>query len=533
MHKLATWAGQFLVAACVRSTEARRRVFTEISNILNDFVDSSNGFRPPGNDIQAFIDLLNDVLAARSPTGAYISAEASATFIDVGLVRPLTRTLQALDLDHVDSPKAVMGLIKALEVVTKEHVHSADSNTGKGENSTKPPDHNQPGRVDDSADVSQSMGTSSQPSHDVTAADHVESFNTTQTYGGSEAFEHNEAAVQDVEAVSQESSGSGATLGESLRSLDVEIVSADGHDDGGERQGSADRMPLGDMQATRTRRTNVSFGNSTPLSGRDASLHSATEVSENPSQEADQVGPGEKQRINADADSGSIDPAFLDALPDELRAEVLSAQQGQVAQPSNTEQKKLETYGNLKNSFDCYGKYSHGNTEIEKKEHESDPEINSYKAMQTIQSNHVLQFQLQEVQQLGLEYLNLSYNYLDSQFLTLEKTERSMILENVSDLRNIMNQGMSSGGPNMDDKGNIQIPPFGSIMVSSSLDDQEENDSASQPPVLSQTSRVDVLALDVSAGELKWRIGDCHPGVLALFHVILMVHAFMLLELMG
>lgn len=151
-------------------------------------------------------------------------------------------------------------------------------------------------------------------------------------------FEQNEAAVRDVEAVSQESSGSGATLGESLRSLDVEIGSADGHDDGGERQGSADRMPMGDMQATRTRRANVSFGNSTPLSGRDASLHSVTEVSENPSQEADQVGPGEEQQINADADSGSIDPAFLDALPEELRAEVLSAQQGQVAQPSNSEQ---------------------------------------------------------------------------------------------------------------------------------------------------------------------------------------------------
>lgn len=151
-------------------------------------------------------------------------------------------------------------------------------------------------------------------------------------------FEHNEAAVRDVEAVSQESSGSGATLGDSLRSLDVEIGSADGHDDGGERQGSADRMPLGDMQVTRTRRSNVSFGNSTPLSGRDASLHSVTEVSENPSQEADQVGPGEEQQINADADSGSIDPAFLDALPEELRAEVLSAQQGQVAQPSNSDQ---------------------------------------------------------------------------------------------------------------------------------------------------------------------------------------------------
>ncbi|KAM1743796.1 hypothetical protein ACFX12_013658 [Malus domestica] len=44
-------------------------------------------------------------------------------------------------------------------------------------------------------------------------------------------FEHNDAAVRDVEAVSQESGGSGATLRQSLRSLDVEIGSADGHDD--------------------------------------------------------------------------------------------------------------------------------------------------------------------------------------------------------------------------------------------------------------------------------------------------------------
>lgn len=150
-------------------------------------------------------------------------------------------------------------------------------------------------------------------------------------------FEHNDATVRDVEAVSQESGGSGATLGESLRSLDVEIGSADGHDDGGERQGSADRIPLGDPQAARTRRANVSFGNSSTVGARDVSLHSVTEVSENSSREAEQDGPAAEQQINSDAGSGAIDPAFLDALPEELRAEVLSAQQGQVAPPSNTE----------------------------------------------------------------------------------------------------------------------------------------------------------------------------------------------------
>ena len=40
--------------------------------------------------------------------------------------------------------------------------------------------------------------------------------------------EHNERVMRDVEAVSQDSSGSGATLGEILCSFEVEIGSADG-----------------------------------------------------------------------------------------------------------------------------------------------------------------------------------------------------------------------------------------------------------------------------------------------------------------
>ncbi|MBA0692174.1 hypothetical protein Goari_009759, partial [Gossypium aridum] len=590
-HKLATRASQFLVASCVRSAEARKRVFTEINCIFNDFVDSCEGFKPPSSDMQTFIDLLNDILVARTPTGSCISAEASATFIDVGLVASLTRMLEVLDLDNSESPKFVTGLIKALELVTKEHVHSADSSAIKGENSVKPADQNQSGGADNIVDASHSMEMVSQSNRDAVAADHIESFNTVQNYGGSEAvtddmehdqdidggfarateddymqetsedgrglgngrdhrfasealhvmpvevfgsrrherttsiysplgrsgensgpsthpllvgpsslhsastrlsenardmiisnrnsnstssrldtifrslrngrhshrlnlwvdesqqssgsstatvpqgleellvsqlrrpvpekssdhntstvepqthgegsqlqgsgpgatpeipvvnsgnnenanvlpssaatdtslnadgrpavtdslqgtdasnihqqsvemqFEQNDAAVRVIEAVSQESSGSGATLGESLRSLDVEIGSADGHDDGGERQGSSDR--ISDPQAARARRTNVAFGNSTAVGGRDVPLHSVTEVSENSSREAEQDSTTAEQQINSDGGSGSIDPAFLDALPEELRTEVLSAQQGPVAQPSNAEE---------------------------------------------------------------------------------------------------------------------------------------------------------------------------------------------------
>ncbi|THG14077.1 hypothetical protein TEA_017327 [Camellia sinensis var. sinensis] len=591
-HKLASRGSQFLVASCVRSTEARKRIFMEVNNVFNEFVDSCTGFRPPGSDIPALIDLINDVVAARTPTGSYISAEASATCIDVGLVRSLTRTLQVLDLDHPESPKVVTGLVKSqlggtdnggnisesMETsqqnqssAAADHIESFDTvqNYGGSEAVTDDVEHDQdldggfdPANEDDymhetpedTRGVENSLDTVGleEGINGINVLDHIEVFgrdysfandtlhvmpvevfgsrrqgrttsiynllgrtgdNTapsqhpllvepssslqtaplrqsdsniqtfcstfcilfsserdvghsdrnsennssrldvifrslrngrqghrfnlwtddTQQTGGSNAsavpqgledllvyhlrrpvpekpsdqntipletqskgevsplqesagitsenpaenngnsennyvplpssivmdssgnadtrptineslqgtdlastlsqsvemqFEHNDAVVHDVEAVSQESNGSGATFGESLRSLDVEIGSADGHDDGGERQGSAD---------TRTRRTNLSFANSTPVSGRDASLHSVTEVSEDPSQEPDQGGQLEEQQVNGDADSASIDPTFLDALPEELHAEVLSAQQGQVAQPSNAE----------------------------------------------------------------------------------------------------------------------------------------------------------------------------------------------------
>ncbi|CAI9291737.1 unnamed protein product [Lactuca saligna] len=140
-HKLAVKASQFLVASCVRSIEARKRIFVEINNVFVDFHNSSEVPQPPGQNIQAFVDLLNDVMAARSPTGSSISGEDSVTFIDVGLVKSLTQTLKVMDLDHVDLLKVAPVVVKVLEVVTKEHVNAAEGNYGKGDNAAKPPDH--------------------------------------------------------------------------------------------------------------------------------------------------------------------------------------------------------------------------------------------------------------------------------------------------------------------------------------------------------------------------------------------------------
>ncbi|KAF3795858.1 E3 ubiquitin-protein ligase [Nymphaea thermarum] len=542
-HKLATRAGQFLVAAAVRSAEGRKRIFTEINSAFIEFVDAAEPFVyvKPNCEIQAFVDLLNEIIAARSPTGSYISSEAASTFIDVGLVQSMTKILQVLDLDHADAPKLVSGSVKALESVTKEHVHSVDSTIPRGETSipstsqiqtsrahgdgnnlqsledaSQPDDteraggptepfsganisggsdsvaddmdhehdingsrttsiYNLLGRAGDNgipiqhplllepsassnilqrrsdnaggasstdqnfesfsahldaifrslrsgrqgnrlniwtedgqvrgasnaAMVTQSMeeffvtrlrkpsqvepstklGAPEQPSHkgdgegveepigqreeppnannssneselfqssnlagvdgtrnaDTGNTDHVflqeGDLATSQSHGNEMQYERNDAVPRDVEAVSQESGGSGATLGESLRSLEVEIGSVDGHDDAGERQ-------IGD-QANRARRV-ASSATSLPMNNADASPQNVSEAPQDPGQAIDEGRPTENQQATGSLDTGSIDPTFLDALPEELRAEVLSAQQHQVAQSSNEQPQSAE-----------------------------------------------------------------------------------------------------------------------------------------------------------------------------------------------
>lgn len=197
-HKLSSRASQFLVTSSTRSTEGRRRVFAEISSILNDFVDSADGYRAPDYHIHAYVDLLNDILVARSPTGPFISAEASTTFIDVGLVRSLTQTLEVLDLDHANSPKIVTGIVKALELVSKEQIHSPDPSSAKGLISMRQTsDHGQPGGEDNGGNQLQ-LETTSQCNQNEVAPDHVEPSNAVQTHGSSDSITDDMEQEQDM-----------------------------------------------------------------------------------------------------------------------------------------------------------------------------------------------------------------------------------------------------------------------------------------------------------------------------------------------
>nr|GEV06544.1 probable 26S proteasome non-ATPase regulatory subunit 3 [Tanacetum cinerariifolium] len=88
---------------------------------------------------------------------------------------------------------------------------------------------------------------------------------------------------------------------------------------------------------SRTRRRNASLGNTASVRRIEASLHSVTEVSESPKQEAEEGDAAQDTQHDTGSASAQIDPAYLDALPEELRDEVLSGRQGLATQPSNTE----------------------------------------------------------------------------------------------------------------------------------------------------------------------------------------------------
>jgi E3 ubiquitin-protein ligase HUWE1 len=147
------------------------------------------------------------------------------------------------------------------------------------------------------------------------------------------------SSVKDIEAASQDSSGSGATVGESLRSLEVEIGSADGHDESDRSAadrvgiihpaneatnmavGTRERLPQVDVQSRDSEAMDVrsSLGISEP-----------TDTESGPSGRVEETGGREdllhdEQAINASLNS--IDPTFLEALPQDLRAEVLGSQQ--------------------------------------------------------------------------------------------------------------------------------------------------------------------------------------------------------------
>ncbi|KAJ7561891.1 hypothetical protein O6H91_03G045900 [Diphasiastrum complanatum] len=165
--------------------------------------------------------------------------------------------------------------------------------------------------------------------------------------------ERSEPVPQDTEVGSQDSGGSGATVGESLRSLEVEIGSADGHDEA-ERPVGSERMAAADLPSSSGRevsRRPVALSSRGSQGDADEDMDGAGAVSHRgghdtldgsarlsgqqediavPTQEDVPAHRGQvnsSPRIEVASSMTSIDPTFLEALPEDLRAEVLASQQ--------------------------------------------------------------------------------------------------------------------------------------------------------------------------------------------------------------
>lgn len=168
--------------------------------------------------------------------------------------------------------------------------------------------------------------------------------------------ERNEPVARDTEANSQDSGGSGATVGESLRSLEVEIGSADGHDEG-DRHPGPERLVAGELQpSTGVERVTSSSRRSEQGGDIDEDMEGAGtagshqdgggSADERPSARSREEeaaptaasGGAQASRDPAEAPDvnvSSIDPTFLEALPADLRAEVLASQQTRAVRPAN------------------------------------------------------------------------------------------------------------------------------------------------------------------------------------------------------
>lgn len=168
--------------------------------------------------------------------------------------------------------------------------------------------------------------------------------------------DRSEPVVRDTEANSQDSGGSGATVGESLRSLEVEIGSADGHDDG-DRHPGPERLGAGELQppsgvqrGTGSSRRSDQGGDLDEDMEGTGTAGQQREGAEGPEGQTG-VRSGEHEVATTaggeggqpprdlpagrDASMSSIDPTFLEALPADLRAEVLASQQTRAVRPPN------------------------------------------------------------------------------------------------------------------------------------------------------------------------------------------------------
>jgi len=145
----ASWAGQgllehasyFLISACVRSVEARKRVVHDLVATLMTGLEekpAASCSDPPGtpagkifpSSMKVYVELIGSLLAAssankhpnprhRAPSNGTLSTDMIRLMRESGMVPALTRAMNLVDLDHPQAPKSLNAILKPLEILTR------------------------------------------------------------------------------------------------------------------------------------------------------------------------------------------------------------------------------------------------------------------------------------------------------------------------------------------------------------------------------------------------------------------------------
>eukprot|EP00210_Caulerpa_lentillifera_P005107 g4879.t1 len=185
-------ASRFLQAVCVRSSEGRRRVLTEIVSVLN-WATAMSGKAPKQTNLGLpFVSVIGNLLTSGSPSkpnnqngggaGANqnpppttgLTVELIRTMRSVGMVTSLTKSIDLIDIHHPDSPKAINSIIKALEILTRviPLANPKKIGSGGGSGGTRiTPDRE---RSNEGRDVDMVVSSSPPPSSSMTQNRHIQ-----------------------------------------------------------------------------------------------------------------------------------------------------------------------------------------------------------------------------------------------------------------------------------------------------------------------------------------------------------------------
>ena len=132
-------AAYLLLAMCVRSPEARRRVLNEVSKALKAG-DATGNEDVKHGPARAFVDLINSLLSHSPKTAsgakANLFADLQRGMKEADLLAAMCDALTRVDLNDASSPDLVNAMLRPLEVLTRPQTVVDAAKKSKGEDAS-------------------------------------------------------------------------------------------------------------------------------------------------------------------------------------------------------------------------------------------------------------------------------------------------------------------------------------------------------------------------------------------------------------